>query len=153
MKDSASAFEIRPSPIHGSGAFCTSPILRGDRVVPYLGERISKSESIARCKAGNPFIFYLDEHRDIDGAVEFNPAKYLNHSCDPNCEALMLEDGIWLLARRHIFQGEELTFDYGYDLEEWRSYPCRCGAARCLGYIVSEIYRDRLKALLGAMRI
>ncbi|HTI73293.1 MAG TPA: SET domain-containing protein-lysine N-methyltransferase [Candidatus Limnocylindria bacterium] len=148
MKPGALAFEIRQSSIHGSGAFSTRPILRGERVVAYLGEPISKAESAARCQGGNPFIFYLDELRDIDGAVDWNPAKYLNHSCDPNCEAALIADGIWLLARRRISIGEELTFDYGYDLTEWRSYPCRCGAARCLGYIVAEAYRERLKGLL-----
>jgi SET domain-containing protein len=146
-----SCFEIRPSPIHGHGAFALKPFLRGERVVAYLGERISKSESANRCKAGNPFIFYLDETYDLDGRVDWNPARFLNHSCDPNCDAMLFDDGIWLVARRHVVEGEELTFDYGYDLVDWRSFPCRCGAARCLGYIVSEVYRDRLRQLIETM--
>ena len=153
MKTAAPAFEVRPSHIHGSGAYCAkAAILRGERVLAYVGERITKTESAARCRDGNPFIFYLDEETDIDGSVEWNPAKYLNHSCDPNCEAVLLEDGIWLVARRRIAHGEELSFDYGYDLKDWQSYPCRCGATRCLGYIVAEVYRERLKELIAEVK-
>ena len=62
----------------------------------------------------------------------------LNHSCAPNCEAELLDDRIWIIARRDIQPGEEITFNYGYDLENYRDYPCCCGSPHCVGYIVAE---------------
>ncbi len=131
-------FYIATSPIQGRGAFASLPISPGQRVAEYVGQKISKQESLARCEANNPFIFSLDDQWDLDGDVENNPARFLNHSCDPNCEAEIVDARIWIIARRAIQQGEELTFNYGYDLESFREYPCACGAANCVGYIVAE---------------
>lgn len=108
----------------------------GTRVIEYQGELISKAESLRRCEQGNPFIFYFDTEHDLDGSTEGNPARFLNHSCAPNCEAQKLGNQIWIVAAREISRGEELTYDYGYDLEDYRDYPCRCGSPDCRGYIV-----------------
>ncbi len=134
--------EFHSSPIHGTGAFAGQTIQSGTRIIEYAGEQITKDESLRRCQAGNPFIFYLSSEEDLDGNVESNPARWLNHSCAPNCEAELLESRIWLVAKRLISQGEELTFDYGYDLDEFREYPCHCGAPNCFGYILAEIFRS-----------
>lgn len=133
-------FEVRDSGIHGKGAFALRPIAAGTRVAEYIGERIDKTESAKRCEAQNPFIFYIDEEWDIDGDVEGNPARFLNHSCAPNCEAQCIDGRIWLVALKDIAVGDELSFDYGYDLESYKEYPCACGAPNCRGYILGEEY-------------
>ncbi|MBI3416186.1 MAG: SET domain-containing protein-lysine N-methyltransferase [Verrucomicrobia bacterium] len=131
-------FEIRPSPIHGRGAFALRDFTDGTRVTEYVGEKIAKTESSRRCQANNEYIFYLDENFDLDGNVDGNPARFFNHSCTPNCVAILAEGRIWLIAARTISSGEELTFNYGYDLVDYREHPCRCGAYSCVGFMVAE---------------
>ena len=135
---------FQPSPIHGLGGFAKKPLPQGTRVVEYLGERITAAKSIERCRQGNHCIFRLNETTHLDGNVDWNPARFLNHSCMPNCEAVLMEERIWLVALRDIAAGEEVTFDYGYDLEDFRAYPCTCGAPECVGYIVAEELRPGL---------
>jgi SET domain-containing protein len=129
---------FRRSPIHGLGGFAKTDLRRGSYVIEYLGERIDKDESLIRCEKDNQFIFTLNECHDLDGNVDWNPARFINHSCAPNCEALLEEDRIWIVASRDIPPGEEITFNYGYTLEDYRNYPCRCGTPGCVGYIVAE---------------
>jgi SET domain-containing protein len=150
MAEVSKAFEVRPSQIHGLGAFACKTVAPGERVVRYNGRRISKEESLESCKSGNPFIFYLNETEDLDGNSEDNPARHLNHSCAPNCEAILIDGEIWIVALRQIAQDEELTFNYGYDLTDWRSYPCRCGMSCCVGYMVAEDFFPQLRQILGA---
>lgn len=130
------------SPIHGTGGFAARDFQPLERVIEYLGERISKEESLLRCETGNPFIFFLDDHWNLDGSVDWNPARFLNHSCAPNCDAELLDGRIWITARHTIRAGEELTFNYRYDLTEFREHPCRCGAPKCVGYMVAEEFFD-----------
>ena len=140
--------EFRSSTIHGSGGFAVVQIAAGTNIIQSVGEKIGKVESLRRCMANNPFIFYLDEEFDLDGAVEWNPARWLNHSCAPNCEALAEEDNsIWIVALRDIAPGEEITFNYGYDLENYREHPCKCGSPRCVGYMVAEEHHAAIRAL------
>jgi len=146
-------FEFRPSAIQGTGGFAVAPIRVGTLLIEYVGEQISKSESARRCEAGNPFIFELDETWDLDGGVGWNPARLLNHSCSPNCEAELIDGRLWIVARRDIDPGEELTFNYGYDWEDYRQHPCHCGSPDCVGYIVAEEFfpdvrrRESLRAV------
>jgi SET domain-containing protein len=137
-------FAVLASPIEGRGAFALRRFEAGDRIVQYDGERISKTESLRRCEGGNCFIFALDAEWDLDGDQPDNPARFVNHSCDPNCEARLDKGAIWLIARRNIRPGEELTFDYGYDLTEYRQHRCHCGGPGCCGFIVAEHLRDQL---------
>ncbi|MHC1764839.1 MAG: SET domain-containing protein [Verrucomicrobiia bacterium] len=137
--------EFRESPIHGTGAFAAMALPAGTRVVQYLGRKITKAESMRQCELNNPFIFYLDSHHDLDGNVAWNPARLLNHSCTPNCEAQHLDDGIFVVATRDIEAGEEVTFNYGYDLENFREYPCHCGSPECVRYIVAEEFHEQLR--------
>jgi uncharacterized protein len=138
MNATEDLIDFHSSAIEGLGGFAKRDLQKLSRIIEYIGERIDKAESHRRCEAGNHFIFCLDDHTDLDGKVDWNPARLLNHSCAPNCEA-QLEDGhIWVVAAREIRAGEELTFNYGYDLENYRDYPCRCGAPSCVGYIVAE---------------
>jgi SET domain-containing protein len=126
------------SPIHGQGLFALSHIPAGTRVIQYVGQTITKRESLERCEGNNEYIFALDGERDLDGSVEWNLARLINHHCAPNCEAELAEGRIWVVAKRDICPDEEITFNYGYDLESYREHPCRCGASECVGYIVAE---------------
>lgn len=143
------------SGIHGRGGFARRAIPAGTPVIEYVGERIGKAESARRCEAENPYIFILDETWDLDGAVAWNPARFLNHSCGPNCEAQREGHRLLIVAKRPIEAGEELTFNYGYGLDSWRDYPCACGANNCLGFIVGEEHwpavREELKGRFVAV--
>ena len=97
----------------------------------------------------NWFIFGLDDEFDLDGHVEWNPARFLNHSCAPNCEAVCEEGRIWITALRDIRPGEEVTFNYGYDLEDFQEHPCHCGAPQCVHYIVAEELMPDLRKKLS----
>lgn len=136
--NTAQLWEIRPSKIHGTGVFARSDIPSETQIIEYVGERVSKEESERRRKAGNFFVFIVTDEFDIDGLVEWNPARFINHSCGPNCEAQQEDEHIWIYALRDIRAGEELTFNYGYDLQDYEDHPCRCGAPNCIGYIVAE---------------
>lgn len=142
--------EFRTSGIHGTGAFARSAIPEGEHVIEYLGERINKVESAKRCHDNNQYIFTLDDESDLDGSVAWNPARFINHSCHPNCEALNEDGHIWIVTQRPVKEGEELSFNYGFDLDTFEDYPCRCGAPNCVGYIVAEEYRDALLKRLAA---
>lgn len=141
---SRSPFEIRDSPIEGFGAFATRRIRRGARIIEYLGERISIAEADTRYQGGaarhpHVLLFTVDEQTVIDGGVKGNEARFLNHSCEPNCESVTRGKRIWIYALRDIQPGEELTYDYnltgdpgdfGAQADE---YPCHCGASSCRG--------------------
>ena len=137
---------FRHSKIHGTGGYARRTIAAGTPVIEYVGEKISKAESVQRCAESNAYIFTLDDEFDLDGDVAWNPARFLNHSCAPNCEAEIDEEQhIWLVALREIRSGEELTFNYNYDLVEYHEHPCRCGAATCVGFIVAEEFFDHVR--------
>jgi SET domain-containing protein len=136
---------IGPSPIEGRGLFAAAALPRGARLLEYVGEKISKEESARRCEGWNFCIFSLDDDFDLDGNFDWNPARFVNHSCAPNCAAECVEGRIWITALRDIRPGEELTFNYGYDLEAYQEHPCRCGAPGCVGFIVAEEFFDRLR--------
>src|SRR5262245_4123566 len=87
-----------PSPIHGVGGFARVDIMAGTRVLEYVGERISWRESVRRCESSNEYIFALDEEHHLDGRVDWNPARWINHSCAPNCEAQLVDGRIWIEA-------------------------------------------------------
>jgi SET domain-containing protein len=136
---------FRSSPIHGTGGFARKEIAAGARVIEYVGEKITKQESLARCEQNNEYIFAIDEAHDLDGNVSWNPARFLNHSCAPNCEARLEEGRIWVVTIHDVRAGEELTFNYGYDFESYRDHPCRCGASGCVGYILAEEFFSEVR--------
>ncbi len=136
---------FKSSPIHRFGGFAKIEIEKGARILQYVGEKISKSESLRRCEENNEYIFTLNEKDDLDGNVEWNPARFINHSCAPNSDA-ELEDGhIWIVASRDIKAGEEITFNYGFDLQDYREYSCCCGAPNCVGFIVAEEFFEHIR--------
>lgn len=131
--------QVRKSKIHGLGVFATKPIMRGQFIIEYVGEKISKAEGDRR-SVEHPFIFILDDDHDLDGNVEYNVAKYMNHSCDPNAEFLVLssredpkERSVWIRAIKDIDIGEEILYDYHFDSSE--RHPCHCGAPNCRGWM------------------
>ena len=137
--------EFRTSPIHGTGGFATARIEPDTPLIEYVGERIDKAESAGRCAGDNRYIFHLDDTFDLDGSVDWNPARWINHSCAPNCEAQLIDGRIWIVAVRPMQPGEEITFNYSYDLEEYRDHPCHCGTLDCVGYIVAEEFFDHVR--------
>lgn len=140
-------FQVRSSRIQGKGVFAARPIRRGARIVEYTGERISHEEAEARyddrsMTRHHTFLFTVDDEICIDGNAKDNVARFINHSCDPNCQALDQRGRIFIYAKRPIKEGEELSYDYGYELEisprtAKKLYPCHCGAATCRGTIIN----------------
>lgn len=140
-----SRIEFRASPIHGTGGFARGLILAGELIVEYVGRRIDKLEALRECELENQFIFCLDENTDLDGNVDWNPARFLNHSCAPNAEAQLIGGRVWIVALRVIRAGEEITFNYNYGLEDYREHPCKCGSPNCVGYMLAEEFFDSVK--------
>jgi SET domain-containing protein len=141
-------FELRRSKIQGRGAFAIRPIKRGTRIIEYTGERISHEEADRRYDDSgmgrhHTFLFSIDRKTVIDAAVNGNEARFINHSCGPNCEAIDDNKRIFIEAIRDIALGEELTYDYGYERDGTedeaaeRLYMCKCGAPNCRGTILA----------------
>ena len=152
--------DVRNSEIHGRGVYASEDIEKETQIIEYIGEYVEKDESEKRAwdqaavaeEMGDAavYIFTLDKKWDIDGNVPWNDARLINHSCEPNCEAWIEEDQIFIYALRDIKQGEELTFDYGFDIECYEDHPCRCGSDSCVGYIVSRDQWPELKEKLAS---
>jgi SET domain-containing protein len=151
------------SPIHGRGVYARVPIPEGTRIVEYCGERITKAEALrrederlarqARGGDGSVYIFVLNRRHDLDGRMHDNVARLINHSCAPNCRAEVIAGRIWIIARRDIPAGAELSFDYGYGYNEGLQHPCRCGAPGCVGFIVNAPQRWLVRRTARALRI
>ena len=137
---------FKSATIHGTGEFARRRIPGGTRLLEYVGEKISKRESLRRCELNNEYIFALNDENDLDGNTTWNPVRFLNHSCAPNCEAVLEAGRIWAVALREIPAGEEITYNYGYDPEDFREHPCRCGQENCVGFIVAEEFFGHLRA-------
>ena len=142
-------FEVRPSPIQGLGAFATERIPAGTRLIEYAGERLTPKEADARYpddESGrhHTYLFAIDDDVVIDAAVNGNDARFINHSCDPNCDAVVDGGRIWIETIRDVEPGEELAYDYAYILEERhtpaakRRFPCNCGSPKCRGTILAK---------------
>jgi uncharacterized protein len=142
----SSAVETRDSGIHGRGVYAIRTIPKGTRIIEYLGERITHAEADRRYARkreddGHTFLFIASQRTVIDAGVNGNEARFINHSCAPNCDAVIDGGRIWIETIHDIEPGEELVYDYAYILEEWHSpaakarYPCHCGAITCRGTI------------------
>ena len=142
-------FDVRQSGIQGKGAFASTRIRKGQRIIEYTGERISNDEADDRydetsMRRHHTFLFTVTPRIVVDGAVNGNESIYINHSCDPNCEAVIDEKRIFIEAIRTIQPGEELVYDYQYertgendeDMEKF--YKCLCGAPNCRGSIMKS---------------
>ena len=141
----------RKSPIHGNGVFAAAPIRKGERVIEYKGRRRTHEEVDndvgGDVDSGHTFLFTLNDDWVIDASYEGNDARWINHSCDPNCEALIEEDEggdsrkdrVFIEAIRDIRPGEELSYNYGITLAERHTprlkkiWACLCGSPKCTG--------------------
>jgi uncharacterized protein len=143
-------YRVRESPIHGRGVFASRQVRKGTTILEYKGQRISWREANARPDSNprNPshtFLFELDDGMVIDPSVAGNAARWINHSCDPNCESYEDDKGrIFIEARRTIRRGEELTYDYNLSVDgrlskvERARFACRCLAATCRGSLLRK---------------
>jgi SET domain-containing protein len=140
----------RKSAIHGNGVFALVPIAKGERIVEYKGQRRTHAEVDAgdtgAADSGHTFLFTLDDDWVIDANFGGNSARWINYSCNPNCEAVLEENEndpkkskVFIEARRAIKPGDELTYDYGITLDEPHTarmkkiWACHCGAKNCTG--------------------
>jgi SET domain-containing protein len=136
----------RRSKLHGWGVFATQRINKNKRIIDYAGEKISHQESLKRegryMKVGTIWCFQINRRWVRDALVGGNIARFINHSCDPNCVAWIVGRKIWIDALRDIEEGEELGYEYEYDfepqytVEDLEFYGCRCGSPKCRGTIV-----------------
>lgn len=151
------AYIVKGSAIHGRGVFARRKIAKGARIVEYKGERISARQALQRHgrNQDNPFhtfFFSLEDGRLIDGAVDGNNARWINHHCNPNCEASEEDGRVFIYALRDIEPGEELGYDYGLIVEERhtpavkQAYGCRCGAANCRKTMLAPKRRPKKSA-------
>ncbi len=144
-------FAARRSPIHGKGVFALQAIGAGEELLQYRGRLLSHDEAddlyADNTDSGHTFLFTLNDDYIVDANVGGNTARWLNHSCDPNCEAVIVEDAdgdprgdrVVICTLRAIRPGEELTYNYGIRLDEAHTlrmkkiWACHCGAANCSG--------------------
>lgn len=144
----------RRSRIHGNGVFAIAPIQAGEKVIEYKGLLRTHEEADAlygdSIDSGHTFLFTLNEHYLIDANVKGNVARWLNHSCEPNCQAFLIEsakgdprmDRVVIEALRDIAAGEELTYNYGIRLSVPHTprlkklWACLCGADQCSGTLL-----------------
>lgn len=140
--------QVRKSGVHGKGVFALQDIPKGQRILEYVGEIITWQEAQDRhphdpTDPNHTFYFHIDASRVIDAKVGGNATRWINHSCDGNCEADEENGRIYIQSRRAIRAGEELSYDYGLVLDERYTpqlkaqYPCWCGAASCRGTLLA----------------
>lgn len=153
--------ETRRSKIHGSGVFAARNLPANLELLEYKGRRLTHAEADEiygdSVETGHTFLFTLNDEYIIDANVNGNDARFINHSCDPNCQAFMHEakDGnpkhqyVMIETKRAIKYGEELTYDYNITLQQRYSakllkiWACRCGASGCTGTILKPKKRLR----------
>tara|TARA_B110000483_G_C18197654_1_gene543817 strand:+ start:2717 stop:3208 length:492 start_codon:yes stop_codon:yes gene_type:complete len=144
-------YKVKKSKVHGTGVFAIENIKKGTKIIQYIGDKITKSEGDIRSadrinkylnkkNEGSVYIFELNQKYDIDGSPEYNKARYINHSCKPNCEVNIIKNEIWISSIKKINEGEELNYDYGYpyDEEDFEDHICKCGSKNCIGFIISK---------------
>jgi len=158
MKSSSGSplMRVRRSRVHGSGVFAARAIRKGTRIAEYTGDRISHAEADRRYahKAdddNHTFLFTVDSRTVIDGGIGGSPARFINHSCDPNCETIIEDKRVFVEAIRSIAAGEEIGYDYMIDRDPSdppnidEIFACRCGAKACRGTMLLPPKKPRRK--------
>ena len=142
-------FKIKKSKIDNNGLYANCNIKKGTRIIEYKGKVITRKQSEESSKFDNSraiYLFNLNKRFDLDGDFKFNPARLINHSCEPNCEVTGSGLKVWVYAIKDIKKNEELSYDYGFSYDkDYKQFPFRCGAKNCVGYIVREGSRWRIK--------
>ena len=121
-------------------------IPKGKKIIQYIGDKVTKKEGDRRSEkrikkylnsksTGSVYIFELNKKYDIDGSPKYNKARYINHSCNPNCEVEIENNEIWIKSIKKIKKFDELSYDYGYefDEEDYKDHICKCGSNNCIG--------------------
>tara|TARA_Y100001960_G_C14109144_1_gene556640 strand:+ start:106 stop:564 length:459 start_codon:yes stop_codon:yes gene_type:complete len=148
-------YKNKKSNIHKYGLSAATYIKKGQKIIQYKGKKISLSKSEKDPKYDNKkeiYLFTLNKRYDLDGDFKFNTAKLINHSCNPNCEVLEHNKQLWIFAMKDIKKNEELTYDYGFSFDQdYKQYVCKCGSKNCVGYIVREGSRWRIKKANSAL--
>jgi SET domain-containing protein len=150
-------YAVRSSTIHGNGVFARRKIPAGTLIIEYEGERISWKEALRReelkaADSTHTFLFSLEDGRVIDGGSHGNDARWINHACEPNCEAQEEDGRVFIYALRDIARGEELNYNYALVLDQRhtpaikRAYACRCGAPSCRKTMLAPKPRKRSAA-------
>lgn len=150
------AYEVRRSEIHGNGVFARRKIDAGERIVEYEGERITADESAIRAEQGggpinHTFFFSLADGNVIDGGCGGNDSRYINHACEPNCEAYEEDGRVFVYSLYEIEKDEELKYNYALIYEERHTaavkklFACRCGAPSCTGTMLAPKKRAKKK--------
>ena len=140
--------QVRLSGVHGKGVFALQPLKKGEVVIEYKGEVIDWPEALRRhphdpSDPNHTFYFHVDEQHVIDAKVGGNAARWINHACDPNCEADEVDGRVFIKARRAIKPGEELFYDYGLIIDDKytpklkKEFACHCGSKKCRGTMLS----------------
>ena len=144
------AYVVRSSHTHGRGAFASRQIRKNTRIIEYRGVRTTWEEACERPPSdpldpNHTFLFEISDGTLIDARVRGNTARWINHSCEPNCEAMEHEDGrVFIYAKRTIRPDEELTYDYGLTVEgritkrKRKDFACHCGSQDCRGTMLKE---------------
>lgn len=147
-------FKLVNSKIHGKGVVATEPIAAGQRLIEYTGARITNAEADRRYpfnpdEAQHTFLFSVNSRTIIDAADGGNVARFINHKCDPNCEAVIIKGHVYIEALRDIEPGEELGYDYWFVLDEPHNkknkelYLCKCGSKNCRGTMLADKRKAR----------
>ena len=142
-------YKIKKSNIDNKGLYAAKNIKSGRKIINYKGKIITVKETEKNKKFDNDkaiYLFNLNNKYDLDGDFEYNTARLINHSCNPNCEVEGKGLKLWIFALRDIKKGEELSYDYGFGYDkDYKQFVCKCGAKNCVGYIVREGSRWRIK--------
>ena len=142
-------YKIRKSKIDNRGLYAATNIKKNTKIIEYKGKIITVKETETNPKFDNDkaiYLFNLNKKYDLDGDFKYNTARLINHSCDPNCEVDGVGLKLWIYAIKDIKKNEELTYDYGFSFDkDYKDFPCRCGAKKCVGFIVNSQSRWRIK--------
>ena len=142
-------YKNKKSNIHKNGLCAATNIRKNQKIIQYKGKKVSLHKVETNPKYDNEkeiYLFNLNKRYDLDGDFKFNTARLINHSCNPNCEVLEDNKKLWIFAIQDIKKNEELTYDYGFSFDkDYKQYVCKCGAKDCVGYIVREGSRWRIK--------
>ena len=142
-------YKNKKSNIHRNGLSAAVNIKKGSKIIQYKGKKVSTNITAKDSKYDNEkeiYLFSLSKNFDLDGDFKFNTARLINHSCSPNCEVWENNKQLWVFASRDIKKNEELTYDYGFSFDkDYKQYVCKCGEKNCVGYIVREGSRWRIK--------
>jgi len=142
-------YKIKKSNIDNKGLYASKNIKAKQIVIHYKGKLVTKKEVEKNPKFDNDkaiYLFNVNNRYDLDGDFEYNDARLINHSCNPNCEVDGKGLKLWIFALRDIKKDEELSYDYGFGYDkDYKQFVCKCGANNCVGYIVREGSRWRIK--------